>query len=69
MTENTRFIKGEKQFTDAMEQMNIPAEDIREGLDFVIGFMCDNPLTDDNRISYWSIMSVAAYHAGKSKTV
>lgn len=68
MTENTKFITGEKQFNEVMEKLNIPAENVSEGLDFVTNFMKDNPLTDENRYGYWLMMAVSAYHAGKSKT-
>ena len=68
VTNNTRFNTSERQFYEVMEKMNIPAEEVTEGLEYVTHFMEENPLNDNNRFGYWVTMAVSAYHAGKSKT-
>ena len=54
------------RFIRTVGALNIPDDDITEGLDFVTDYMRNNPLTDDNRSQYIVMMAVAAYHAGKN---
>lgn len=54
------------RFIRTVGALNIPDDDITEGLDFVTDYMRNNPLTDDNRSQYILMMAVAAYHAGKN---
>lgn len=54
------------RFIRTVGALNIPDDDITEGLDFVTDYMRNNPLTDGNRSQYIVMMAVAAYHAGKN---
>ena len=64
---NRNFTEEERARLDQIkEEMNIPAEDIAEGLNCAAQFVHDTPLTDENRDTYFIMMAVAAYHAGKT---
>lgn len=63
---NRCFTEEERARLDQIkEEMNIPAEDIAEGLNCAAQFVHDTPPTDENRENYFIMMAIAAYHAGK----
>lgn len=68
MTEKTKSTFTEAQATEfdqIMDNLNIPAEDISEGLDFITDFMKNRPLPSRHFATCLCSVAVAAYHAGK----